>query len=103
AELSRSQEQLRALADQLLKTREEEATRIARELHDQFGRHLTTIKMDLLWMERNLDGGLNSELARVLQEKAHSIGQTVDETVQTVRAIATQLRPGILDDLGVAA
>ena len=46
---------------------------------------------------------MTPEVARVLREKAQAIGQTVDETVQTVRAIATQLRPGLLDDLGLAA
>jgi PAS domain S-box-containing protein len=102
-ELNQSREQLRALADRLLRAREEEATRIARELHDQFGRYLTTIKMDARSMERDLAGGLTSDVARVLREKAQTIGQTVDETAQTVRAIATQLRPGILDDLGLAA
>jgi PAS domain S-box-containing protein len=103
AELGKSQEQLRALADRLLKAREEEATRIARELHDQIGRYLTTIKMDLRSIERDLAGELTFEVAGILREKAQTIGQTVDETVQTVRAIATQLRPGILDDLGLAA
>jgi PAS domain S-box-containing protein len=103
AELSQSQEQLRALADRLIRAREEEATRIARELHDQFGRYLTTIKMDLRSIERVLAGEITSEVGQVLREKARSIGQTVDETVQTVRAIATQLRPGLLDDLGLAA
>ena len=102
-ELNQSREQLRALADRLLRAREEEATRIARELHDQFGRYLTTIKMDVRSIERDLAGELTSDVARVLREKAQTIGQTVDETVQTVRAIATQLRPGILDDLGLAA
>ena len=103
AELNQSQEQLRALADRLVRAREEEATRIARELHDQFGRYLTTIKMDVRSIERDLAGEMTSEVARVLREKAQTIGQTVDETVQTVRAIATQLRPGLLDDLGLAA
>jgi PAS domain S-box-containing protein len=103
AELNQSQEQLRALADRLVRAREEEATRIARELHDQFGRYLTTIKMDVRSIERYLAGEMNSELGRVLRDKAQTIGQTVDETVQTVRAIATQLRPGLLDDLGLAA
>ena len=74
AELNQSQEQLRALADRLLKAREEEATRIARELHDQFGRHLTTIKMDVRSIERDLAGELTSEVARVLREKAQTIG-----------------------------
>jgi PAS domain S-box-containing protein len=102
-DLNESREQLRALADRLLKTREEEATRIARELHDQFGRYLTTIKMDVRSIERDLTGELTSDVARVLREKAQTIGQTVDETVQAVREIATQLRPGLLDDLGLAA
>jgi hypothetical protein len=62
-------------------------------LHDQFGRHLTTIKMDLRSIERELAGEMTSETVRVLRENAQTIGQTVDETVQTVRAIATQLRP----------
>jgi signal transduction histidine kinase len=103
AELNHSQEQLRALADRLVKAREQEATRIARDLHDQFGRHLTTIKMDLRSIERDLDGEITSEVGHVLREKAQAIGLTVDETMQTVRAIATQLRPGLLDDLGLAA
>jgi PAS domain S-box-containing protein len=103
AELSQSREELRALADSLLRAREEEAARIARELHDQFGRYLTTIKMDVRSIERDLVGELTSEVARVLREKVQTIEQTVDETVQTVRAIATQLRPSLLDDLGLAA
>ena len=103
AELNQSKEQLRALADRLLRAREEEATRIARELHDQFGRYLTTIKMDLRSIERVLAGEMTSQIACVLREKAQTIGHTVDETMQTVRAIATQLRPGLLDDLGLAA
>ena len=53
--------------------------------------------------ERDLAGGLTSDVAGVLREKTQRIGQIVDETVQTVRAIATQLRPGLLDDLGLAA
>jgi PAS domain S-box-containing protein len=103
AELSKSREQLRALADRLLKAREEEATRIARELHDQIGRHLTTIKMDVRSIERDLAGELTFEVAGILREKSQTIGHTVDEAVQTVRAIATQLRPSLLDDLGLAA
>jgi signal transduction histidine kinase len=72
-------------------------TGIARELHDQFGRYLTTIKMDVRSIERHLAGAMTSEIGRILREKAQTIGQTVEDTVQTVRAIATQLRPGILD------
>jgi PAS domain S-box-containing protein len=103
AELSQSQDQLRALTERLVKAREEEAIRIARELHDQFGQCLTTIKMDVRSMERDLAGEMSSAKIDTLREKVRTIGQAVDETVQTVRAIATQLRPGLLDDLGLAA
>jgi signal transduction histidine kinase len=54
-------------------------------------------------LAEGLVGKLSSEIARVLREKVQTIEQTVDETVQTVRAIATQLRPSLLDDLGLAA
>jgi PAS domain S-box-containing protein len=74
AELSKSREQLRALADRLLKAREEEATRIARELHDQIGRHLTTIKMDVRSIERDLAGELTFEVAGILREKSQRSG-----------------------------
>ena len=59
--------------------------------------------MDVRSIERDLIGELTSDAAGVLREKARTIGQTVDETAQTVREIATQLRPGLLDDLGLAA
>jgi PAS domain S-box-containing protein len=103
AELSQSQDQLRALTERLVKAREEEAIRIARELHDQFGQCLTTIKMDVRSMERDLAGEMSSAKVETLHEKVRTIGQAVDETVRTVRAIATRLRPGLLDDLGLAA
>ena len=103
AELNQSKEQLRTLADWLLRAREEKATRIARELHDQFGRYLTTIKMDIRSIERDHAGVVTSEIARVLREKAQTIGQTVDETMQTVRTIAMQLRSRLLDDPGSPA
>jgi PAS domain S-box-containing protein len=103
AELSQSQDQLRALTERLVKAREEEAIRIARELHDQLGRCLTTIKMDVRSMERELAGEISSANVDTLREKVRTTGQAVDDTVQTVRAIATRLRPGLLDDLGLAA
>jgi PAS domain S-box-containing protein len=104
AAIQHGTEQLRALTAQLHRAREEEAIRIARDLHDQLGRCLTTMKMDVRWIERELASGeVTSESACNLREKAREIAQAIDETVQTVRAIATQLRPGLLDDLGLAA
>jgi PAS domain S-box-containing protein len=101
--LSRSEGQLRALAARLQQAREEEAIRIARELHDQLGRCLTTIKMDLTLIEQMVSGQLTAETIRSIPEKTQLMLGTIDETVHVVRKISTELRPGILDDLGLAA
>jgi PAS domain S-box-containing protein len=101
--LSRSEGQLRALAARLQQAREEEAIRIARELHDQLGRCLTTIKMDLTLIEQMVSGQLTAETIRSIHEKTQLMLEAIDETVHVVRKISTELRPGILDDLGLAA
>jgi PAS domain S-box-containing protein len=101
--LSRSEEQLRAFAARLQQAREEEALRIARELHDQLGRCLTAIKMDVAGIERVLTGGAAGGGFQTLSERTRRMGQTVDETVHTVRRISAELRPAVLDDLGLAA
>jgi signal transduction histidine kinase len=94
-ELSRSKEQLRALPRWLHEVREEESIRIARELHDQLGRCLTTMKMDLSWIAREFSmGQVTPQITRVLLERARGIGQAVDETVHIVRRISAELRPG---------
>jgi PAS domain S-box-containing protein len=101
--LSRSEEQLRALAIRLQRAREEEASRIARELHDQLGRYLTMIKMDVLLIDKIAARQPSVEDIHSIGEKARMMLEALDETVQVVRKIATELRPGILDDLGLAA
>jgi PAS domain S-box-containing protein len=101
--LSRSEAQLRALAARLQRAREEEAIRIARELHDQLGRCLTTIKMDITLIEQTVSAQLTTQSIRSIQEKIPLMLEAIDETVQIVRKISTELRPGILDDLGLAA
>ena len=67
--LSRSEGQLRALAARLQRAREEEAIRIARELHDQLGRCLTTIKMDVSWIEQLASGELTAETPALFLRK----------------------------------
>jgi PAS domain S-box-containing protein len=101
--LSQSEEQLRAFAARLQQAREEEALRIARELHDQLGRCLTAIKMDLTGIERGFAGGAAEESFQALSERTRRMGQTLDETVHTVRRISAELLPAVLDDLGLAA
>ncbi|MBI2949304.1 MAG: response regulator [Verrucomicrobia bacterium] len=96
--LRESNEQLRALTVYLQYVREEERTRIAREVHDELGQSLTGMKMDLAWLMSRLPKD-----QKTLQAKAASMSGLIDATIQTIRRIATELRPGILDDLGLVA
>ncbi len=96
--LRESHEQLRALSVYLQYVREEERTRIAREVHDELGQSLTRLKMDLAWLAGRLPRSQRTLLDRLTDMSNH-----VDATIQSVRRIATELRPGILDDLGLVA
>jgi PAS domain S-box-containing protein len=91
-------EQLRALAERLQWVREEDRKRVARDLHDQIGQILTAIKMDMTWMTRHLPESEGEVLARLTE----SI-QLINDGVKSVRTICSGLRPGVLDDLGLAA
>ena len=91
-------EQLRALAEHLQWVREEDRKRVARDLHDQIGQILTAIKMDMTWMTRHLPESEGAVLARLKE----SI-QLINNGVKAVRTICSGLRPGVLDDLGLAA
>jgi len=97
-ERQRSFDQLRALAARLQSIREEERKRVARDIHDQLGQALTAIKIDLSSLVRELPAGEKQPAKRTA-----SILQLVDESIQSVRRISTELRPGILDDLGLVA
>jgi two-component system sensor histidine kinase UhpB len=95
-ELKARQSELRKLSAQVLEAREEEKTRIARELHDELGQMLTALKMDLGWVRQRI-GTSDAELGM----KAERMWQTLDQTVTSVRRIAADLRPLMLDDLGL--
>lgn len=99
--LHASREQLRALSAHLQSIREEERTYIAREIHDELGQTLTALMMDLSWLEDRLEK--SSETQRTLVEKTGSMMTLVDSTMVTVRKIAAELRPGVLDELGLRA
>ena len=98
-ELQKSRDQLRALAARLQTVREEERTGIAREIHDELGQALTAIKLDLTALVRDLP---RDEEPAVFQ-RSRSILKLLDQEIQSVQRMATELRPGILDDLGLAA
>jgi PAS domain S-box-containing protein len=96
--LQQSYEEIRMLASHIEKIREEEKIKIAREIHDELGQQLTTMKIDISWLFKK------SELKDdVIVQRFKGVLQMLDDTVKTVRRIATELRPGILDDLGLVA
>lgn len=97
-ELTTSRELLRSLAARLQSIREEERTRISREIHDELGQSLTGVKMDLSWLLAKLPPNRED-----LSDRVHRLSALVDDTIQTVRKIAAELRPGILDNLGLVA
>src|SRR5258707_2367143 len=101
-ELEQSRAELRALAARLQAIREEERTRIAREIHDELGQALTALKLDLAWIESKRGGGgtRNSGAFRVAEA---SITSRIDETMEIVPRIASELRPSVLDQLALEA
>jgi signal transduction histidine kinase len=96
-EFRRSTEQLRELSARLQSVREEERTRISRAIHDELGQTLTGLKMDVAWLQGHLEPQQPALLA-----KTQAMSKLIDTTIQTVRRISTELRPGILD-LGLVA
>jgi two-component system sensor histidine kinase UhpB len=98
SELMESRERLQELTAHLQDIREEERSRIAREIHDELGQALTALNMDLHWLRKRLP-----EDQPALLDKSQTMVQLIAGTVQSVRRICSELRPGILDDFGLAA
>ena len=94
--LRESEDKLRRLAAHLISIREEERAHIAREIHDELGQVLTGLKMEVTWLAKRLKD-------KPLIEKTDSMCGLIDSTIQTVRKIATGLRPEVLDDMGLVA
>jgi len=102
-EVHTSREQLRGLAAHLQDVREEERTRVAREIHDVLAQELTAIKMDIAWLDRRLAQPLEAEKQKALPEKLAAMTNLVDTAIQSVQKIAAGLRPVVLDSLGLSA
>ena len=94
--VKQSRESLRALTARLQSVREEEQTRIAREIHDELGQALTGLKMDLAWLTQHLPPA-----AKSLAQKTAAMSGLIDNTIHSVRRIASGLRPEVLDEAGL--
>lgn len=101
--LRKSHEQLRALAARLQSVREEQSAHIAREIHDVLGQQLTALKLDLAWMKRRFAAIEEPGLRGALTQKLAATTALADATIHTVQKVATELRPGLLDKLGLAS
>jgi two-component system, NarL family, sensor histidine kinase UhpB len=97
SELHRSREQFRALSARVLSSLEEERTRIAREIHDELGQALTALKFDLAWLDQRVPPP-DERRGRVQEMR-----ELLDATIVSVRRIARELRPPLLEHLGLVA
>jgi PAS domain S-box-containing protein len=96
------EQQLRDLSAHVEAALEDERTGIAREIHDELGQSLTALKMDIAWIVRRASA--SSPLSRgALVEKLTEMSSMTDDVIRQVRRISTELRPGVLDDLGLIA
>ncbi|MFI5180975.1 MAG: PAS domain-containing sensor histidine kinase [Thermoanaerobaculia bacterium] len=97
--LRRSYDELRALSARLETVREEESKRIAREVHDEVGQALTALKMDVSEVERVL--ARSGKTPELVARRLSAMGRLLDDTMDVIHRISTELRPGVLDDLGL--
>lgn len=96
-----SREQLRALTKRLNNIREEEQTRLARHIHDVLGHALAATKMDVAWLHRQLNGHQPGALSEAVNARFEAIFCGLDDTIAQVRQISAELRPALLDTLGL--
>lgn len=99
-----SRDRLRELSSALQTIREEEKTRIAREIHDELGQTLTALKMDIVATASDVESAVDLPSAQyALAKRMDSMKQLIDGTVMSVRRIAADLRPVMLDNLGLVS
>ncbi|MBU0728477.1 MAG: PAS domain-containing protein [Proteobacteria bacterium] len=94
--LKKAESQLRRLSGSIMDSQEKERSAIARELHDELGQILTALRLDSKWIQNRLQNADNPG-----SERAQSMTELIDKTIDEVRGMATRLRPGVLDDLGL--
>jgi len=89
-------DQLRKLSGSVMTNQEKERSAIARELHDELGQVLTALRMDSVWLRNRL-----KETDAKASQRALTMCDLIDQTIEEVRGMAIRLRPGVLDDLGL--
>jgi len=97
-DLRKSHAQLRELSSHMEVVREEERRKMAREIHDELGQALTVLKMDISWLSHHL-----TDDKKQIENKLDALSGRIDTTIHTVQRLSSELRPGMLDDLGVSA
>ena len=102
-QLKASSEQLRALSASLQSAREEEGARIGREIHDELGAALTSLRWDLESVDKAISQAGDQSQFQLLRERIESMIRLTDTTIGAVRRISAELRPSVLDDLGLVA
>ncbi|HEX8845151.1 MAG TPA: MEDS domain-containing protein [Pyrinomonadaceae bacterium] len=100
-QLKRSNEELRALSGRLHSVREEESARIAREIHDELGGALSSLKWDLEEVGEIISESADASQLTALREKVGGMITLTDATVDAVRRIASELRPTALEEFGL--
>lgn len=98
-EMLRLNEELRKLGNYLQEVREAERVHIAREIHDELGQQMTVLKMDTVWIKKNLGKVTDDKI----KDKVNELTSMIDTAVVTIRKIASELRPSLLDDIGLVA
>jgi len=101
AKLLETQGQLRALTARLESLQEDERQRISREIHDELGQLLTGLKMDLAWIENRIGKLDNSPLVNPILDRVVEANELAEDSIKAVQRIASDLRPGVLDSLGL--
>jgi len=97
--LMQSQEELSNLSQYIQSVREKESERIAGEIHDELGQYMTALSMDLNWISNHMDSG-DEHRERIIA-KIEDMSYLLDKTIHAVQKISSELRPGLLDDLGL--
>ncbi|MEI6388573.1 MAG: sensor histidine kinase [Spirochaetota bacterium] len=103
AKLLASREQMRALAIRAQEAAEEERTSTARRIHDLLSQTLTRLKIDLVWLQGRFENPRETSPSKALIPRVAEMIAMADEAVVTVQRIATELRPAVLDSLGLCA